>query len=252
MNIPCSTVLLASLLLFCQLALGQHPNRVARKGNELYQSGKYKDAEASYRKSLEEKKSLSEANYNLGNALLRQGKTAEATEVYKSTIASEGSPKLKQKAWHNLGTMHLKDKNWEEGAKAFSEALKLNPADEDSRYNLAYAKAMMKQAQQNQNKDKKDDKKNDQDKNKKQEEKDGGKGDDKNKDKKNKDKKGDNKDNEQDESARKDKKNEQKMSKEDAERLLNALASKERDLHKKMNRKKNTSPASAVQIEKDW
>ena len=53
-----------------------------------------------------------------------------------------------------------KEKMLSNGIEAYKKALKTNPNDEDTRYNLSYASRMLKQ-QQKQNQQKKDDKKKD-------------------------------------------------------------------------------------------
>ena len=95
--------------------------------------------------------------------MFRQKKYKEALEQYKNAIALQ--PKEKEKiaaAFHNTGNSLLVDKKLEESIKAYEMALKNNPKDNDTRYNLAYAQSLLKK----QNQDKKKDKKQDKDKDK--------------------------------------------------------------------------------------
>ena len=93
----------------------------------------------------------------------------------------------KHKAFHNLGNVFMKEKNYTEAVEAYKNALRNNPSDDETRYNYALAKKMLKENPPKDDKDKKDDKK-DKDKDK----------DKKDQDKKDQDKKDDKKDGDKD------------------------------------------------------
>jgi len=84
------------------------------------------------------------------------------------------SKEMKAKAYHNLGNSYMQQKEWGKSVDAYKDALKINPSDQDTKYNLAYAKKHLIQQKQQQQKNKDQNKK---DQNKK----------DQNKDKQNKD-----------------------------------------------------------------
>jgi tetratricopeptide (TPR) repeat protein len=97
-------------------------------------------------------KNFSKANYNLANTLYRQEKYEEAGNVYK-TIAEqkEIDRSLRAKAFHNYGNSLLKQEKYKESIEAYKNALKLQPDDKETKYNLEYArKKMVQQQQQNQ------------------------------------------------------------------------------------------------------
>ena len=216
-----------------------------RKGNSEYKNGKYDKAELSYRKALEENKDSPEAAFNLGDALYKQGKYEEAATQFQQITAEKGaSSKLKSKAYHNLGNSYLKQKKLEESINAYKNALKAAPTDQETKYNLAYAKALLQQQQQQQqNKNDKKDKNKDQDKqNKDQQNKD-------QKDKENQDKnEGDKKENKDEQKDKGGQPKAQKLSQEDAQRILDALNRKEKEKHKKLDKK----AGEKTQIEKNW
>ena len=86
-------------------------------------------------------------------------------EQYGNSIALQPNDKERlAAAYHNTGNALLSDKKIEESINAYKMALKNNPKDNDTRYNLAYAQMMLKKQQQNQdkNKDKNKDQKQDQ------------------------------------------------------------------------------------------
>ena len=236
-------------------AFAQSSNELIRKGNKQYENGKYNESEISYRKSLEKKKNHNEGNFKLGDAFYKQGKFEEAAQQFRQIIASEKNDKnLLSKAYHNLGNSLLKTKKPEESIAAYKEALKLNPKDEETRYNLAYAQAQLKQQQQ-QNKDNKDnkDQKNNKDQ-KKDSKEDQKKQDQKDKNDKNNtdgNKNQDGKPNEKDQNKEQKSGNQPpKISKEDAQRILDALNNQEKDIQKKVSKKEDATGSG--KIEKDW
>lgn len=238
------------LMCLCfSFSLAQHENKSIRKGNQFYQDKKFSEAEKKYKEALSKNKESNEAQFNLGDALYEQKKYDQALEQFNVTAKNSNDKKLQAQAYHNLGNSYLQNKKYEESINAYKNALKMNPDDDDTRYNLAYAKSkLMQQQQQQQQKDNKD--KKDNKDNKDQENKD--KNNQKDQDKKD-NKEQDNKDNEQKKQKEDEQKQAQqnpKMSKEDAERLLNALNNKEKDLHDKL--KKKATQGVRVQIEKDW
>jgi len=121
----------------------------------------YQKAEVNYRKAMESTKNYDKANYNLGAALYRQEKYEDAAESFQY-VAGENSfdKKIRSKAYHNLGNSLMKQEKYKESIDAYKNALKLNPSDMDTKYNLEYAKKKLftqqqqqqqKQQQQNQN-----------------------------------------------------------------------------------------------------
>ncbi len=198
--------------------------------NKQYKKGKYNDSEISYRKSLDKNKNSFEAAFNLGDALYKQGKYEEALEQFRSLTNVATSKENLSKVYHNIANCLLQTKKYEESIEAYKQSLKLLDKDADTKYNLEYAKSMLKKQQQQQQKDK--NKKDDKDKK-----------DDQKKQDKDQSDKGDKDDKQKDQP-----KDKSKISKEDAQRMLDALNNKERQAQKKLGKKE----ASRVTIEKDW
>lgn len=236
------------VLLFSSITIfSQQEKKFIIEGNKNYENKKYVEAENSYKQGLIKNKDSYKSAFNLGDAYYQQGKYEEAAEQFQMLTHKATSKDTLSKAYHNLGNSLLQSKKYEEGINAYKNALKNNPNDEDSRYNLAYAQKMLQQQQQQNkdNKDKKDDKENKDNKdNKNQDKKEDEK---KDKDKKNEDK--DNKDNKDDKNKEQEKQQGQ-ISKEDAQRLLDALQNDEKNLQDK--KKKEKAKGVKVDIEKDW
>jgi len=222
--------------------------RETRNGNKQYEKGNFADAEASYKKALDKQNNMPQATFNLGDAVYAQKRYDEAAKLFLLSAQTNPDKSVKAKAYHNLGNVFLQQQKWQEAANAYKEALKNNPADADTKYNLAYANSMLKKQQegQDQNKDKKDQKEN-KDQKKDQENKDQNK-QDQNKDQQNKDQQSENKDNKDKQQGKQQP--QPKLSKEEAEKMLQALQGEEQKTNQKMQQKQ--IKVVPVKIEKDW
>ena len=246
-----------SLLFISFVTFAQEKDKNLPQGNEEFEAKKYADAEANYRISQSKKAKNSTASYNLGNAIYRQNQPSEAKFSYLKAIENTMSQSEKHKAFHNLGNVFMKEKNYSQAVEAYKNALRNNPNDEETRYNYALAKKMLKENPPK-NDDKKD--KDKKDKNKKEDKKDS--------DKDNKDKKDDKKDGDKDKKDKnqgdKDKKDDKGkddqpqqpqpkpggISKERLQNLLDAVNNEEKKIQDKVNAQK--VKGKPVQTEKDW
>ena len=140
------------LLLFPMLSLlAQKESRNVNAGNKHYVKEKFVESEVEYRKGLEKNNSSFSANFNLGNALYRQEKYEDAAEQFNRAAALAGSDSKRiAAANHNKGNALLNAQKIDEAIDAYKEALRHNPNDHDTRYNLAYAKHMKQQQNQQQ------------------------------------------------------------------------------------------------------
>lgn len=241
-------IVLAGLLVcFFLKGFAQEEKKILYAGNQAYYGGKIMESASIYKKSLKEKPTYYKANFNLGDALyktaamIKSGKmpppdkrmTADsaanlvfdqAAEQFEVVAKSVDNPDTVHKAWHNFGNAKLQQKNYEEAVSGYKKALRMNPKDEETRYNLAYAQRKLKEQQKNQSKNQ------DQKKNQDQQEKDKQKVNNPN-------------DKDQQEAQP------PAMSKEQAEQMLNALKNSEKknqNLHEKKGEGQKRNP------EKDW
>lgn len=239
------------LLLLPIHLVAQSAYQEVREGNELFKNNSFVEAESKYRESLRKEADQVEAAFNLGDALYRQGKFEDAGRYFQRAAEKAELKEKKAQAYHNLGNSLVKSKKLEEGINAYKKALINNPKDEESRYNLAYAQRQLQQQQQQQ--EQKDEEKKDDKKDEKKE--------DENQDKdKNKEEEEEQKDQEeqQEEEEQQKKEEEQKqqqeqekqVSREDAERILEAINNKEKELQEKLKKEKIKNVN--VDIEKDW
>ena len=270
------------ILGFSFSTLAQSERKITRKGNSQYETGNFVDAEINYKKAIEKNADLLEAEFNLGDALMKQERFDEALEAFDKVSSTTDNPTLKANALHNKGNVLRSQQDLEGALKSYKDALRINPKDNETRYNYAFVKKQLEQQQeqeQEQGEENKDDNKEDQE----QKEDNNDKGDQKNEDSENQDqenseekdqdKKEDQKDegeNKEDESKQdqkdkgqtdgkdsdeekkgeKPKPKKNKLSPEEAQRLLEALKHEEEKVQEKM--KMHKIKGAKVKIEKDW
>ena len=116
------------------------------EGNTALKGDKPVQAEVEYRKAIAEDKNNATAQYNLGTMYYQQKSYDEAFSRLKNASTSDKiTEEEKHKAFHNLGNAFMKNKEYEKAVLSYKEALRHNPKDEETRYNLAVAKELLKQ-----------------------------------------------------------------------------------------------------------
>jgi len=135
--------------------LGDTESSLAVEGNQAYEEGDYLDAELKYKQSLRKSKDgeMEAVIFNLGGALYHQGEEryGEALEQFNMAINKLKTKEGRSAAFYNMGNTQMHLQEIEDAIESYKEALKLNPSDMDSKYNLAYAQWLMSQPQQQEN-----------------------------------------------------------------------------------------------------
>ena len=211
------------LLLVAMSASAQTDRMYIRQGNKQFRSGDFANAEVNYRKALEKNDRNPQAHYNLGNSLLAQNKDSAAVAEFEKASKIESDPLLKSQSFHNMGVICQKHEMFGEAIEAYKQSLRLNPHDDETRYNLQLCKHQLKKQQnkknQQQNQDKQDKKQN-QDQQKQQ-----------------------NQDQQKQQQP-------PQMSKDNAEQLLNAAMQQEKQTQERM--KKAQQQPRRRQLQKNW
>lgn len=249
--------MLALLCLLAASVQAQSTDRdFIRMGNRYFQRGQYHEAEICYQKAIDKRPSM-EAYYNLANALTSRGLDSTANERYKEALKMPSSNKLKRaKIYHNLGVIHyatgLKEKKFggqnamqafQGAVEHFKSALRLDPTNDQTRYDLAMAQWQLKNQQngggggggnddnQDQNQDQQDQSQDQQDQDQDQQDQD-------------------NQD-QQDQQQQQQQQQEQEqggMDERTAEQLLNSAQQDEQEVQEKVK----ATPTSRRNLEKDW
>lgn len=141
------TVLTISLVFLSCLGMAQGGLELYR-GNQAYYDGDLDQAEGHYRRSLSENPNRFESHFNLGNAKMKKQNVEDAVKSYQQAIDAESDPLKQARSYHNLGNAHLQSQQIDPAIEAYKNALRLNPQDDETRYNFAYAQKMKQQHEQ--------------------------------------------------------------------------------------------------------
>jgi tetratricopeptide (TPR) repeat protein len=222
-------ILLVAAIFVVNISISAQSDRTyIRIGNRLFNNQNYAKAEVQYRKAISKNNTNPQATYNLGCALMMQQKDSLAVNQFLKSAKLEQSKLRRYLSYHNIGVIFQKHQMYGEAITAYEQALRNNPKDDQTRYNLALCKKLLKnskkQSQQKNNKNKKNNKQN-KDKNKNT-----------NKDKQQ------NKDNSQQQ--------DKNMSKENAEQLLNAAIQEEMATQQRL--KKAMRQSKTRNLQKNW
>ena len=217
-----------------QNLMAQNHRDYIRRGNRQYRDSIYDKAQVLYQKGLEKDSDCVQLNYNQGNALLMQGQPKEAMRLYEKVSKVEHDPERRHQIYHNMGVILQSQKQFGPAIEAYKEALRNDPSDHETRYNLVLCQRQLKNQQ------------------------DQGGQDDKNGDQQDKDKQ--KQEQQQQQQQKNDKKEQQKqqqqqqqenqMSRENAEQMLNAAMQNERQTQDKV--KKQLQQAQPRRLQKQW
>jgi Ca-activated chloride channel family protein len=216
-------------------AFAQKEKQLVYNGNNYYREGRSEMAINQYREALKTKQDFRKANFNLGDAIYKEAmslkdsksnkpimgmkpdslanimfdEAAGQFDVVSQTVSDRDTL---HKAYHNLGNCRLMQKNYDQAINAYKKALKLDPKDEDTRYNLAYALKKKKEEDKKKNKDQQQQQQ------------------------------------QQQQDQQKQQQQQPQMSKQEAERMLNALKNTEQ----KLQGKKKKGEGERIKTDKDW
>ncbi len=209
-----------------------------RQGNLFFRQGEVDKSIVNFQKALDKKRTV-EAYYNLGCSFsLMSLDSTSLTSYVEAEQLGFNNPRKRAMNFHNManlwyvnGLSRLRSndkqiaKYFENAVNLYKCALRCNPDDNETRYNLAMAQWMLKKAQSG-----------------------GGGQSDQSEDKNNED----NQQQQQQQQQQNEQKDEQQkkdeMSDENAEQLLKSAQQNEKDVQQKVN----VQPARRKALEKDW
>jgi len=228
-------IILLLAVSYWPLAFAQQESGDVRRGNKQYRKQNYTEAEVHYRRGLDKNKNGYEVHYNLGDALFKQDKYADAQAEFETAakmLDRKESPERYAKAMHNIGNCAFAQQQYDKAVGAYQASLRANPKDNDTRYNLVKAMEMLQQQQQQQqqqqNQDKQDQKQDQQEQQQQQQQ--------------------EQQQDQQQQDQQQQEQNEDQMDKETAEQILQALEQDEQDTQEKMQRQQGKKR----RVEKEW
>lgn len=154
------TPLVLALALLPGLAAPARAWSSPAEGERLYDEGRFAEALAAYRAAIEADPSDPRLQLNLGAAAYRAGELATAAEAFAAALAAE-EPALKERSFYNLGNTQYRlgeasrstnpestRAAWEQAIAAYEEALRLDEADQDARFNRDFVKKKLEELAQ--------------------------------------------------------------------------------------------------------
>ena len=212
----------------------------------MYDAGKYEEAEKAYLEAQVKSPGKPEILYNLGNALIKQGKYPQGIQALQQS-SDKGSEQIKTDSLYNTGHALYSEGDYKGSAEAFIETLKLDPDDLDAKHNLELAlQKLQEQEQKQQEENRNQENKGDQDRQQSRE---------------NEGKESTSNEQEQKQTDRqKDRENQAKMkpdtvvpregsiTREQAQQILDAMRNQELDQQRKLMESRSRSRSN----EKDW
>lgn len=226
------TVTMALLLLSSGMCIAQTSSRdYVRRGNRLFRDSVYDKAQVEYQKGFQKDSNSVQVCYDLANTLMLQGQPKEAMRLFEKSAKVEQNKTRRHMIFHNMGVILQSQKQFQQAIDCYKEALRNDPHDEESRYNMVLCQRQLKKDDKN---DQNGSEGNNDDKQEKQ------------------DQKQQNKQDKQDKKEQQNQKQpqENQMSKENAEQMLNAALQNEKNTQDKVN--KQQQQAQPRRLQKQW
>lgn len=227
-------LLLLTALSVSSYADNRQARKLIRKGNALYRADKRQEAQVDYLKAFRADSTDARVQYNLATSMFPQDYKLVQKErcdtmamMFERAAQAETNPLRKAKAYHNEGVAYQGVKDFGKAIEAYKNALRCNPNDDESRYNLVLCQRQLKN-QGGGNNNQQQDKQDQQDKQQQQQQ-------------------------QQEKQEKQDQQQQQQeppMSKENAEQLLNAAMQREKETQKRM--KEAQQQPQRRRIEKNW
>ncbi len=248
------TIILLTLLSFTLCLAAQANRHQLREGNREYKKQHYDKAEVAYRRALEQDSADFRGQYNLANGLYRQKKYSEAARHYEQALANQNlTKKQRAQALHNQGNSLLEAamhdgqmQGLQQAVGCYQSALKLDPKNEDTRYNLAYARRLLQQQQQQQQQNQQQQKDQQDKQQQQQQNQNQQQNQQQNQNQQQQDKQQQPQQNQQQQRQQQ----QQERQKEEAERMLEAVKNNEKQALK--DKEKSNKTVRAHKTEKDW
>ncbi len=231
------------------LNIDKRANNFVYKGNKVV-SQNFSEAESSYRQAISLAENKAQAPFNLGNAYYRSGYMSEALKRHAEAAIDATTPQERHLAFHNLGNVFMQQKECKKAVEAYKNALRNDPTDEETRYNLAMAQECAKEQGDGEGKDNKDKQNEDKEQQNKDQQKDQDSQDNKPDEKDGKDQEKDKKPDDSKGDQNRPQSSPSQLSKQQIKSLLEAMSNQEKKVQEKMNAKKEKG--AVIKAGKDW
>lgn len=152
-----------AVLFFVFFAFGSYSQewrdslKVAR---DAYKKQEYPKALKYYQSAQKNAPSDVDLSDEMGQSAYKAREFEKAEKIYQQSAASKRDATSKAKSYHNMGNSRMQSKDYNGAIDAYKEALRNNPKDEQTRYNLSEAIRRLKDEQKKNPDQKENDQKN--------------------------------------------------------------------------------------------
>lgn len=218
------------------------------EGNKRYAAEQYDEALNKYRDAQVHDPESALLKFNIASAEYKKNKFEEALKELQGSLSSKEAA-IQSHAYYDMGNTLFRMQKLPESIQAYQEALKLNPADEDAKYNLEFVRRQLKnQSDKQQQNQQQDQQQQNQQQQQDQQKQDQQQQEQKEQQQQQQDQSDQKEQKEQEQSEQQQAEPQDQMSKQDAERVLQAMKENEENLK---NARKQQVPGN-FRVLKDW
>jgi hypothetical protein len=131
------------------------PRRATEEGRSEYARGSHPQALSAFERAAAARPRDPATRFNVADGLYKNGKYDEAAALYRALAEDAASP-LAAPARYNLGNSLYQKKDYSGAVQAYRDALRVAPADADTRRNLELALRALKEQQEQQKRQQQD------------------------------------------------------------------------------------------------
>ncbi len=128
-----------TIALLCFAPAAHASETQLKEGNRLFRKGQYDLALKKYNDALRDAPNSSVLKFNAGGATYQMGNFSEAEKQFQEVAALAAPAELRAAARYNQGNAQFRQGKWKEAIDSYKESLRINPNDEDAKYNLGVA-----------------------------------------------------------------------------------------------------------------
>ncbi len=146
----CVFVALSIVTFNFSLVFAQDWKELHKQGKQAYAEGKYQEAYDHFMNAQRIAPDDVSLAKDIGTAAYRKGDFKQAEEIFSNAISTDNKG-LAAKKWHNIGNSQMKQKNYAKAVESYKESLRIDPSNQETRYNYAEAKRRLEEQQNQQN-----------------------------------------------------------------------------------------------------
>lgn len=146
-RIEMKVVLFIAFILSTGLSFSQEWRDSLEVARREYKNENYEEALKYYKSAQSKAPDNIDLSDEIGQSAYKSGDYATAEKIYQQNGGNKTTNKTKAENYHNIGNSRMRSENYQGAVDAYKDALRLNPKDEQTRYNLSEAQRKLKKKQ---------------------------------------------------------------------------------------------------------